>query len=75
MVFLLGIGFAFNAPVWAAIVPEVVGKEELPSAITLGGVQMNLGGIVGPALGGFLLPVADRRCSFLSTLSPFCLRP
>ncbi len=54
-VFLLGIGFAFNAPVWASIVPEIVQKEELASAITLGGVQMNLAGIVGPALGGFLL--------------------
>src|SRR5260370_34216622 len=57
-VFLLGIGFAFNAPVWAAIVPEAVRKEELASAITLGGVQMNMGGIVGPAIGGFLLTVA-----------------
>jgi MFS family permease len=56
-VFLLGIGFAFNAPVWASIVPEIVQKEELASAITLGGVQMNLAGIVGPALGGFLLPI------------------
>src|SRR6202162_6072199 len=56
-VFLLGIGFAFNAPVWASVVPEIVQKEELASAITLGGVQMNLGGIVGPALGGLLLPV------------------
>ena len=56
-VFLLGIGFAFNAPVWASIVPEIVQKEELASAITLGGVQMNLGGIVGPALGGLLLPI------------------
>jgi MFS family permease len=56
-VFLLGIGFAFNAPVWASVVPEIVQKEELASAITLGGVQMNLAGIVGPALGGFLLPI------------------
>jgi MFS family permease len=56
-VFLLGIGFAFNAPVWASIVPEIVRKEELASAITLGGVQMNLAGIVGPALGGLLLPI------------------
>jgi MFS family permease len=56
-VFLLGVGFAFNAPVWAAIIPEVVRKEELASAITLGGVQMNMGGIVGPAIGGFLLPI------------------
>jgi len=52
-VFLLGIGFAFNAPVWASIIPEIV-QEELASAITLVGVQMNLGGIVGPALGGLL---------------------
>jgi MFS family permease len=56
-VFLLGIGFAFNAPVWASIVPEIVQKEELASAITLGGVQLNLAGIVGPALGGLLLPI------------------
>jgi len=63
-VFFLGIGFAFNAPVWAAIVPEVVRKEELASAITLGGVQMNMGGIVGPAIGGFLLPVAGPTTLF-----------
>ena len=63
-VFLLGIGFAFNAPVWAAIVPDVVRKEELASAITLGGVQMNMGGIVGPAIGGFLLPVAGPAMLF-----------
>src|SRR5258707_6299818 len=56
-VFLLGIGFAFNAPVWGSIVPEIVQKEELASAITLGGEQMNLGGILGPALGGLLLPI------------------
>jgi MFS family permease len=56
-VFLLGMGFAFNAPVWGSIIPEIVQKEELASAITLGGVQMNLGGILGPALGGLLLPI------------------
>jgi MFS family permease len=56
-IFALGIGLAFSAPVWGAIVPDIVGKEELPSAITLGGVQLNLSGIVGPALGGFLLPL------------------
>jgi len=56
-VFLLGIGFAFSAPVWASIVPEIVQKEELASAITLGGVRMNLAGIAGPALGGLLLPI------------------
>ena len=55
-IFALGIGLAFGAPVWGAVVPDIVSKEELPSAITLGGVQLNLSGIVGPALGGLLLP-------------------
>jgi MFS family permease len=56
-VFLLGIGFAFQAPVSSAAIPEIVGKEELPSATALGGVQMNLAGIIGPALGGLLVPL------------------
>jgi MFS family permease len=56
-IFVLGIGAAFGAPVWGALVPDVVSREELPSAVTLGGVQLNLSGIVGPALGGFLLPL------------------
>ena len=56
-IFALGIGLAFSAPVWGAIVPDIVSREELPSAVTLGGVQLNLSGIVGPALGGFLLPM------------------
>ncbi|HEY5742951.1 MAG TPA: MFS transporter [Terrimicrobiaceae bacterium] len=54
-VFLLGIGFAFNAPAWTAIIPEVVTKDDLPSAITLGGLQINLSGIVGSAIGGLVL--------------------
>ncbi len=54
-VFLLGIGFAFHAPAWSAIVPEVVTNEELPSAAALGGLQLNVSGIIGPAVGGILL--------------------
>jgi MFS family permease len=56
-IFVFGIGSAFGAPVWGAVVPDVVSKEELSSAVTLGGVQLNLSGIAGPALGGFLLPL------------------
>jgi MFS family permease len=63
-VFLLGTGFAFNAPVWACVVPEIVRKEQIASAVTLGGVQMNLAGIVGPALGSLLLPIAGSAFVF-----------
>jgi MFS family permease len=54
-VFLTGVGFAFNAPAWTAIVPEIVTNEELPSASTLSGLQLNVSGIIGPALGGLAL--------------------
>ena len=63
-VFLIGIGFAFNAPAWTAIVPEVVSAEELPSAATLGGLQLNISGIIGPALGGMLLPLIGANWVF-----------
>ena len=54
-VFLIGVGFAFHAPAWSAIIPDVVTDEELPSAAALGGLQLNVSGIIGPALGGVLL--------------------
>jgi MFS family permease len=54
-VFFLGAGFAINAPAWASLVPQIVTDEELPSASTLNGVQLNISGILGPALAGILL--------------------
>jgi MFS family permease len=54
-VFLLGVGFAINAPAWASLVPQVVTDKELPSALTLNGVQFNITSILGPALAGLLL--------------------
>jgi MFS family permease len=63
-VFLLGVGFAFTAPTWPAILPEVVSNEELDSATTLGGLQLNIAAVVGPALGGLLLPLMGARWIF-----------
>lgn len=54
-VFLIGTGFAFYSPAWASIQPEIVSNDELPSAATLGGLQLNISGIIGPAIGGVLL--------------------
>ena len=63
-VFLIGVGFSFYAPVWSSLVPEVVSKEDLASAVTLGGLQMNVSGIMGPALGGVLLAIAGAPIVF-----------
>lgn len=72
-VFLLGIGFACNAPAWTSVIPDVVTKEELPSAITLGGVQMNISGVIGPALGGALLPLIGANALFALNAAAFLL--
>ena len=49
---LMGIGNAMTAPAWQAIVPELVQKSDVPSAVALGGISFNLSRIAGPALGG-----------------------
>jgi MFS family permease len=54
-VFLIGVGFSFSAPAWSSVVPEVVTKNELASAVTLGGLQFNLCGIIGPAAAAVIL--------------------
>ena len=46
-VFLIGAGFAFNAPVSTAVVAQLVPKTELASVATLNGLQFNISGIVG----------------------------
>jgi MFS family permease len=71
--FLLGGGFALNAPTWTSIVPQVVSTQELGSAATLGGLQFNISGIIGPALGGLLVTLADANFVFLANGACFLL--
>jgi len=64
-VFLIGAGFALNAPAFSAAVPEIVSNEELPSASILSGLQLNISAIAGPALGGMLLLFVGANTVFL----------
>src|SRR6266478_2666128 len=72
-VFFIGVGFAFNAPAWTSIVPQVVSDAELPSAATLSGLQFNISGITGPALGGLLVPLAGANFVFVLNAACFLL--
>jgi Na+/melibiose symporter-like transporter len=72
-VFLVGVGFAFNAPAWTSIVPQVVSDGELPSAATLSGLQLNISGIIGPVLGGFLVTLAGANFVFVVNGACFLL--
>ncbi len=55
LTFSNGVGLALRWPVFAAIVPQVVPRDQLPSALALNGIAMNLSRVVGPVLAGALL--------------------
>jgi MFS family permease len=61
---LFGVGFAFGSPASSAVIAEMVPAEDLPGANNLGGLQMNISGIVGPALGGLLIPIVGASLIF-----------
>ncbi len=72
-VFLFGIGFAFASPASASVEVEMVSKEELTSANTLGGLQMNISGIIGPLVGGFLVSISGPGIPFAANALGFLL--
>ena len=77
-VFANGIGLALRWPVFAAIVPELVPRSQLPAALALNGVAMNLSRIVGPLVAGALIASAGSVWVFalnaiLSLLSGFVI--
>jgi MFS family permease len=55
LTFVNGIGLAMRWPVFAAIVPEIVPRDQLSPAIALNGIAMNLSRVIGPVLAGTLL--------------------
>jgi len=63
--FFLGIGAAINTPAWQAIIPELVPKKDLTSAITLGSVSFNIARVAGPALGGLIVAAFGPGITFL----------
>ncbi|MEL6337231.1 MAG: MFS transporter [Pseudomonadota bacterium] len=74
--FLLGAGAAFMAPAWQAIVPGLVPRAELPSAVALNSVGINVSRAIGPALAGLLIaavglwsPFALNAASFIGILA------
>jgi MFS family permease len=55
LTFLEGAGSALAIPAWAAVLPELVPRANLPAAIALGGINQNLARAIGPAIAGVLV--------------------
>ena len=64
LTFANGIGLAMRWPVFAAIVPDLVPRHELPAALALNGVAMNMSRVIGPVLAGALLAGAGSAAVF-----------
>jgi len=50
--FLVGAAGALTVPAWQAVVPRLVPKDDMPSAIAANSVGVNISRALGPALGG-----------------------
>lgn len=68
--FMVGVAQSFGGPAYSALVPSLVGKEDLQNAIALNSIQFNLARVVGPALGGIaLVKLGASWCFGLNGLS------
>ena len=71
LTFLLGIGTAMSNPAWQAITPELVPASELPAAIALSGVGINIARAFGPALGGLIVAASGPWAVFFHNAISF----
>ncbi|TLX57741.1 MFS transporter [Stutzerimonas nosocomialis] len=55
LTFLGGVGAALMGPTWQAIVPELVERKDLKSAVALNSLGINIARAIGPAMGGLIL--------------------
>ena len=55
LTFIMQIGVAFSQPPFQAIVPELVPPSEMPWAVALNAVMLNLSRAMGPAIAGTIM--------------------
>ncbi len=71
LTFALSAGDALETPTWRALLPELVGPNELAAASALNGIEFNLARSVGPALAGGLIAVAGIGAAFVANVISF----
>src|SRR5437868_5745138 len=69
--FVLGVGAAMSNPVWQAITPELVPASDLPAALALSSVGINIARAIGPALGGLIIGASGPWAAFFLNAASF----
>ncbi len=68
--FLTGLASALNNPAYQAIVPDLVGREDLTNAVALNSAQFNMSRAIGPTLAGLALgSLGAAGCFYLNSVS------
>ena len=60
----IGCASALTGPAWQAIQPELVPREQIPAASTLGSVSGNAARAIGPAIGGVVVALSGPAAVF-----------
>jgi MFS family permease len=71
LTFALSAGDAFEAPSWRAILPELVGQDDIAAASALNGIEFNFARAVGPALAGLVIAVSGVAVAFVVNVISF----
>jgi predicted MFS family arabinose efflux permease len=66
-----GIGQAFYAPTFSALIPTLVERKDLPGAISLNSANMNLSRVIGPAIGGVLYAKVGAPWAFVGNAASY----
>ncbi len=66
-----GIGAALSGPAWQTIVPELVPRPELKSAVALNSLGFNISRALGPALAGAVLVSAGVAATYFFNLASY----
>lgn len=65
LAFLVGVFSALDAPVRTSFNSELVGRNDIPSAISLNSANFNAGRLIGPAASGLLIVLFGTGVSFI----------
>lgn len=66
-----GVGNAMFMPAYSAMLPTLVGRENLAGAISLNSTQMNASRVVGPAIGGIAFAAVGPAWVFAANAASF----
>ncbi len=65
LAFTLGLSSALDAPVRQSFTYEIVGKEDLPNAVSLNSANFNAARLIGPGVSGLLIAAFGTGPSFI----------